>query len=280
MDTVAVIGVGAMGTALVRGLEAAGWQKLDLRLADARVERVGELGAAGHLAWTDPTIAAESARVVVVAVKPDVVADVLAELAPVLGPGHVIVSIAAGVRIATIEAHLPGVPVVRAMPNTPALVGAGITGYAAGSAASEDDVAAAAAVLSALGETVPVDEADLDAVTAVSGSGPAYVFLLTEALEEAARAEGLDPGAAAALARQTVVGAGSLLAADTAKPEELRRRVTSPGGTTEAALRSFEQDGFRRIVRSAVHAARTRSEELGAAAGAGEGAEASPMADG
>ena len=267
MDTVAVIGVGAMGTAIVRGLEAAGWSKLDLRLSDASADRVGDLGGAGHLAWTDPTIAAESARVVVLAVKPDVVPVVLADLAGVLGPGHVVVSIAAGVRLATIEAAIPGVPAVRAMPNTPALVGEGITGYAAGAAASPEDVAAAAAVLGAIGETVPVDEAELDAVTAVSGSGPAYVFLLTEALAEAARAEGLAPDAADRLARQTVIGAGALMAAEPTAPDELRRRVTSPNGTTEAALRSFEQDGFRRIVRSAVRAARRRSEELGAPGG-------------
>lgn len=270
MDTVAVIGVGAMGTAIVRGLEGGGWSKLDLRLSDASVDRVGELGAAGHLAWTDPTIAAESARVVVLAVKPDVVPSVLADLAGVVGPGHVVVSIAAGVRLGTIEAALPGVPVVRAMPNTPALVGAGITGYAAGSAASAEDVAAAAGVLAAIGEAVEVDEADLDAVTAVSGSGPAYVFLLTEALAEAARAEGLAPDAADRLARQTVIGAGALMGADDAAPEELRRRVTSPNGTTEAALRSFEQDGFRRIVRKAVNAARVRSEELGAGSDDGD----------
>jgi pyrroline-5-carboxylate reductase len=162
---------------------------------------------------------------------------------------------------------VPDVPAVRAMPNTPALVGEGITGYAAGAAASPEDVAAAAAVLGAIGETVAVEEAELDAVTAVSGSGPAYVFLLTEALAEAARAEGLEPDAADRLARQTVIGAGALMASEPTAPDELRRRVTSPNGTTEAALRSFEQDGFRRIVRSAVGAARRRSEELGAPAG-------------
>lgn len=264
MQTVAIIGVGAMGTAIARGLEAAGWSKLDLRLSDASVERVGELTEDGYLAWTDPTIAAESARVVVLAVKPGIVPEVLSALAPSVGPAHVVVSIAAGVRLVTLEGGLPGVPCVRAMPNTPALVGEGITGYAAGIATTDADVADAAAVLAAIGEAVQVEESDLDAVTAVSGSGPAYVFLLAEALAEAARAEGLEPEAAEKLARQTVVGAGALLGADPATAEELRRRVTSPNGTTEAAIKSFEQDGFRRIVRHAVHAARVRSEELGA----------------
>lgn len=263
MLTVAVIGVGSMGRAIVDGLLAAGWSKLDLRLAVRTAEQASELSADGFLAWTDPTIAAESARIVVVAVKPDDQPAAWAALAPAVGPSHVVVSVAAGLTLATIEAALPGVPVVRAMPNTPVLVGRGVTAWATGTTVSEGDAVDAGSVLAAIGESIRVDEDDLDAVTAVSGSGPAYVFLLTEALEEAALAEGLEPDAARLLARRTVEGAGALLAGDPASAADLRRRVASPGGTTEAALHSFEQAGFRRIVRDAVHAARTRSEEMG-----------------
>lgn len=263
MQTIAVLGVGAMGTAIVQGLENSGWGKLDLRLADTDGQRVTELVGDGYLAWTDPTLAAESARVVVLAVKPDVVADVLAAIAPVVGPGHVVVSIAAGVRLDRLEAALPGVPAVRAMPNTPALVGRAMTAYAAGVNVTDTDVADATAVLGAVGEVVAVAEADLDAVTAVSGSGPAYVFLLTEALAEAARSVGLAPEVAEQLARRTVIGAGALLEADAASPEELRRRVTSPNGTTEAAIHALELGGARRLIREAVEAATRRSVELG-----------------
>lgn len=263
MHTIAVIGVGAMGTAIVKGLEAAGWGRLDLRLADADGNRVRELAAEGHLAWTDPTLAAESAKVVVLAVKPADMPGLLATISPVVGPRHVVVSIAAGVRLATLEGALPGVPVVRAMPNTPALVGAAITAYAVGSQVAPDDADAAEAVLGAVGRVVRVEESALDAVTAVSGSGPAYVFLLVEALTEAGVAEGLPADVAQDLARQTVVGAGALLGADPTGAAELRRKVTSPKGTTEAAIHAFELGGFRRLVRDAVAAARRRSEELG-----------------
>ena len=262
--SIAVVGVGAMGTAIVQGLMEAGWEKLDLRLADASVERVEALLAEGHIAYSDPTIAAESAEVVLLAVKPQVMDAVLAELAPVVTPRHLIVSIAAGITTATIEAALGEVPVVRCMPNTPALVGKGMTGLAPGTHAGEAHLAQAEELLAAVGQTIVVEEEQLDAVTGVSGSGPAYVFLLAEALEEAAIAEGLAPEHARLLAEQTVAGAGALLGSSPMTAEELRRQVTSPNGTTEAALRSLENDAFRRVMRGAVRAATERSRELGA----------------
>jgi pyrroline-5-carboxylate reductase len=262
--SIAVIGVGAMGIAIVQGVKEAGWERLDLRLADASVERVEALLAEGHIAYTDPTIAAESAEVVLLAVKPQVMDGVLAELAPVITDRHLVVSIAAGITTATIEAALGDIPVVRCMPNTPALVGKGMTGLAPGTHATEAHLARAEELLAAVGQTVVVEEGQLDAVTGVSGSGPAYVFLLAEALEEAAIAEGLAPEHARLLAEQTVAGAGALLDSSPMTAEELRRQVTSPNGTTEAALRALENDGFRRVMRSAVRAATERSRELGA----------------
>lgn len=262
--SIAVIGVGAMGTAIVQGLMEAGWERLDLRLADASVERVEALLAEGHIAYTDPTIAAESAEVVLLAVKPQVMDGVLAELAPVITDRHLVVSIAAGITTTAIEAALGDIPVVRCMPNTPALVGKGMTGLAPGTHATEAHLARAEELLAAVGQTVVVEEAQLDAVTGVSGSGPAYVFLLAEALEEAAIAEGLAPEHARLLAEQTVAGAGALLDSSPMTAEELRRQVTSPNGTTEAALRALENDGFRRVMRGAVRAATERSRELGA----------------
>lgn len=262
--SIAILGVGAMGTAILQGLLEAGWQKLDLRLADASPERVEQLLAEGHIAYTDATIAAESAEVVILAVKPQVMDGLLSDIAPSITPRHLVVSIAAGITTTRLEAALGAVPVVRCMPNTPALVGEGMTGLAPGTHASETHLARAEELLASVGQTVVVREDQLDAVTGVSGSGPAYVFLLAEALEEAAIAEGIEPEVARLLAGQTVVGAGRLLGSSPMTAQELRAQVTSPNGTTEAALASLENSGFRRIMREAVRAATERSRELGA----------------
>ena len=190
--------------------------------------------------------------------------ELLGQIAPVISPEHLVVSIAAGVSTRTIEAGLAaGVPVVRCMPNTPALLGEGVTALAGGANASDEDLIRAEQVLGAVGRTVIVTEDEIDAVTGVSGSGPAYVFLLAEAMEEAAMAEGLQPSTARLLVGQTIKGAGDLLMASPKTPAELRQQVTSPNGTTEAALLSFENAGFRRIVRDAVAKATERSKELG-----------------
>lgn len=261
--SIAILGVGAMGTAILKGLMEAGWEKLDLRLADTFGERVEQLLADGHIAYSDPTIAAESAEVVILAVKPQVMDELLNEIAPVITPNHLVVSIAAGITTGHIEAALGAVPVVRCMPNTPALVGEGMTGLAPGAHASEAHTARAEELMASVGQTVVVREDQLDAVTGVSGSGPAYVFLLAEALEEAAIAEGFEPELARQLASQTVVGAGKLLGVSPMTATELRRQVTSPNGTTEAALASLENASFRRMMRDAVRAATERSRELG-----------------
>jgi pyrroline-5-carboxylate reductase len=205
--------------------------------------------------------------VAVLAVKPQAMGAALPQLAALGGSATLFLSIAAGTSIASLEAALgAGSRVVRAMPNTPAAVGRGMTALVGNDAAGEAGLALAEALMQAVGATVRLaDEADMDAVTAVSGSGPAYVFLLIEALAAAGEAEGLEPGLALGLARATVAGAGALAESSAAAPAELRVNVTSPGGTTAAALGVLmqETDGLPALMRRAVAAAAARSRELG-----------------
>jgi len=203
---------------------------------------------------------------IVLAIKPQVLkAD--SELLPALGKAKVLVlSIAAGIGTALLRSKLGSAPpLVRAMPNTPGAIGRGITALFAGSKLSAADRALAEALTASLGETLWLeDEASMDAVTALSGSGPAYVFLLAEAMAAAGRAEGLDPATADKLARATICGAGALLDADGRAASALRQEVTSPGGTTEAALRVLmTSDGLEALMRRAIAAATARSKELG-----------------
>lgn len=266
--SVAVLGVGAMGEALVRGLLSAGWHKNELTTAVRREIRVHDvetrLGVDAHL---DPKEAVAGKSVVVVAVKPRDVPGLLSQVEGSVNPDQVVLTLAAGVPIALFEKHLSGVPVVRAMPNTPSLVREGVTAMAGGTHANEDYLARARRVLEAVGSVEVMDESLLDAVTAVSGSGPAYIFLMAEALEEAGVREGLPRDIAEALVHRMVRGAGHLLTETPIKAAELRAQVTSPGGTTAAALHILEERGFRALVEDAVQAAAQRSRELGAAAG-------------
>lgn len=261
-----IIGVGAMGEALFRGLLGAGWEETQLSLCVRRPERAQELReATGCGVSLDPAEAAAGRDVVVVAVKPRDVPAVLEQLAGRLDEDQVVLSLAAGVRTDTYEAGLGPLPVVRAMPNTPALVRKGVTGLAAGKHATESHLTLANDVLGAVGSVRVMDEALLDAVTAVSGTGPAYVFLLAEALTEAAMREGLPRDVAERFVHETIRGAGHLLT-DTAKsPAQLRYEVTSPGGTTAAAMHVLEERGFRALVEDAVRAAALRATELGGA---------------
>ena len=201
---------------------------------------------------------------VLLAIKPQIMSTVLGELAGHVGPGQLVLSIAAGVTMASIEAQLGhGLAVVRCMPNTPALIGHGITGMAAGAHCSPRQRALAEEILSAAGEVVWLeDEHLMDAVRAVSGTGPAYYFLLTEALAAAARELGLPDATADRLAAITCFGAGAMVASSPDEAWELRRRVTSPGGTTEAAMAVLETGAFRELMSQAVRAARDRSREL------------------
>jgi pyrroline-5-carboxylate reductase len=209
-------------------------------------------------AWALP-----DADVAVVAVKPADVPGLLTSAADALGEQTLVLSIAAGVTIAELEELVPGRPVVRAMPNTPAVVRRGAAAIAGGTHADELHLALAESLLAAVGTVVRVPEHQLDAVTGLSGSGPAYVFLVAEALVEAGVLAGLARPTAAALVRQTIAGAGELLAAGPDGPEALRAAVTSPGGTTAAGLRALEAHGVRAAFIDAVVAATERSRELG-----------------
>lgn len=260
MTDLVVVGGGKMGEALVGGLVAAGGWSLDaITVVEPHGPRRDELARTfPGLTVTSEPVGAEAA---VVAVKPQHVVEVCAALGS-LGVARVL-SIAAGVRLATMEAALPaGTAVVRAMPNTPALVGAGAAAVAPGTAAGPDDLTWAESILGSVGTVVRVSEAQLDAVTGLSGSGPAYVFLVAEALIDAGVLQGLPRDVATELVVATLRGAGELLATGEA-PGELRAAVTSPGGTTAAGLRALESAAVRAAFADAVTAATQRSRELG-----------------
>jgi pyrroline-5-carboxylate reductase len=256
-----IVGGGQMGEALLGGLLAAGWQASDLAVVEPLASRRKQLAAAyPGVDVAEGPIGAESA---LIAVKPQQVISATADA--VAAGARRILSIAAGVTLASLEAATgPGTPVVRAMPNTPALVGTGAAAIAAGSAATDDDLAWAESILGAVGTVVRVPESSLDAVTGLSGSGPAYVFLVAEALMDAGVTAGLPRATAEALVRQTLLGAAQLLTQDGAAPAQLRANVTSPGGTTAAGLHELERHGVRAALIDAVMAATARSKELGA----------------
>jgi pyrroline-5-carboxylate reductase len=250
-----------MGEALVGGLLAAGWDAAVLAVVEPVAARRTELAKRfPGVAVADAPVSANGA---VIAVKPGDVAAATRGAAEA-GAARVL-SIAAGVTIARLEeAAGSGVAVVRAMPNTPALVGAGAAAIAAGRDAGEDDLAWAESILGAVGTVVRVPEHLLDAVTGLSGSGPAYVFLVAEALAEAGVLVGLPRPTAEALVRQTLLGSARLLAESGEAAETLRAGVTSPGGTTAAGLRELERHGVRAAILDAVTAATERSKQLGA----------------
>lgn len=263
-----VIGGGRMGTALVRGLVASGVvEPSAIRVVEASAERRQQL--ASEFPGVGVTADPGPAEGAVVAVKPHDAEAVCTAVAAAGVPR--VLSIAAGVTVARLEAACAAgspdpVAVIRAMPNTPAQVGAGVAALAAGAAATADDVAWAEVVLASVGTTVRVDEELLDAVTGLSGSGPAYVFLVVEALIAAGVAEGLDPGVAGELVIATVAGAAALLDASGAAGNDaadLREAVTSPGGTTAAGLAVLDASGVRDAIVNAVAAAAARSRELG-----------------
>ncbi len=266
---IAFIGGGNMARALIGGLVRRGIPADRIAVSDpsgeARAGLARDFGIGTH---TDNLAAATSADVWLLAVKPQAMRAVCTGLAPAAQThAPLIVSIAAGIATPQIDRWLGGgQAIVRCMPNTPALLGAGVTGLHANERVDAAQRALAESLLGAVGATVWIpDETRMDAVTAVSGSGPAYVFLLAEAMEAAGVAQGLTPDAARTLTLQTVLGAARMLAESGEPAEVLRRRVTSPGGTTQAALETLEAGGFRTLVGAAIAAATRRGKELSAA---------------
>lgn len=262
---IGMIGGGAMAEALIAGLVQSGSlpsscisvsEHKAIR-CDALMQRYGvqaQVGAESFLPRID---------VLILAVKPAAAATAMEETARLLKEGALVLSIVAGLTIAEIEAAYPAHPVVRAMPNTPLAVGAGMSAYACGTHAGDAEAATTETILGAVGRTVYVHEGDLDAVTGLSGSGPAYAFLVLEALIEGGVAAGLKRETAHILAAQTVLGAAQMALTGKTSPADLRAAVTSPAGTTAAGLRVMERAGVRSALMEAVLAATERSRELG-----------------
>ncbi|MCL2700373.1 MAG: pyrroline-5-carboxylate reductase [Phycisphaerae bacterium] len=259
-----VIGAGNMAEAIVRGVIRGGFLSADCIVASdlspARRDRLAELGVR---ATADNAVPASCGRVVV-ALKPQVIPAALPAVAEVVKPDATVVSIAAGITTAAIDRLLGGRGrIVRVMPNTPMMVGQGMSAACAGPRATRADLDWTGAVFATAGRCVVVDESAMDGVTAVSGSGPAYVFYLAEAMIAAGVAEGLDPATARTLAVQTCAGAAALLAVDDTPPQTLRANVTSPNGTTQRAIETLDHANAKTILVAAIRAAAARSRELG-----------------
>jgi len=262
---VAVLGGGVMGGTLVAALRTGGWPGDRVTVADQDAAKAEALAHEHDVLTAGNRDAVASADVVLLAVKPDVVPAALADLAPVLRDGALVVSVAAGVPLRVYEDALPaGTPVVRVMPNTPALIGRGASGIAPGRAAGAEHLALVERMLAATGLVERVAEKHLDAVTALSGSGPAYAFYVIDALAEAGVLLGLPRDLSSRLAVATVEGAAAMVAQTGDHPVVLRERVSSPGGTTVAGVAALDEHAVRAGLVAAVRAAAERSRELGA----------------
>ena len=262
---IAILGAGRLGESMLRGFLSSGWRSADeLVVTGRREEHLAELRQKYEVQAGRSNIEAlRGAGLVIIAVKPQDMEAVLEEIAGELQPDQTVLSVAAGVTTASIEAHLPpGSRVVRAMPNAPSLVHEGIAGICAGHDARGEDVALAADALGHLGAVGEVAEYDMDAVTAISGSGPAYFALLAEAMIDAGLLQGLSREISTQLVVQTMFGSALLLRDERMHPVELRENVTSPGGTTTRALQELERSGVRAAFLNAMTAATERSREL------------------
>ena len=265
--TIGFLGAGNMAEALIRGLLRGHADAKDIVASGPREERMAELAGRYAIATTtDNGSLVERSEIVVLSVKPQIMRKVLDQVAEKLRPDALVVSIAAGIPIAAIEQRLrPGTRVIRTMPNTPALVDAGATAISGGAHATADDLADAKRIFDAVGVTVILDESQLDAVTGLSGSGPAYIFLILEALSDAGVKVGLSRRTSTLLAAQTVLGSAKLLLETNEHPGKLKDMVTSPGGTAITGLHTLEHGGVRTTLMDAVEAATKRSHELGQA---------------
>lgn len=273
LPAVAILGAGSMGRAILAGLLANHVSvEGGIRVTNRSAEKAADFNNEPRVtAWVTSTNelanreAVAGARVIVLAVKPAQITELAAEIADALDPDAIVVSVAAGVTCASIEKALGDAgSVVRAMPNTPAAIRQGMTGLAAGSSASDADMRLVADVFATVGDVLVVDEDRIDALTTISGSGPAYVFYFIEQLEAAAVKLGFSADEAALLARSTFKGASNYAAASTNTPAELRRAVTSPNGTTERAIARFDEANIRHVVEEATAAALARARELAA----------------
>ena len=261
--TVAILGAGVMGETLLSGLLRAGRPVSDLVVGEKRAERAAELVERYGVTVLSNTEATDKADTIALVVKPQDMADVLAEIGPHVRQGQLVVSLAAGITTSYIESRVPtGVAVVRVMPNTPALVDEGMAAISRGSHCDEAHLVEAESLMASTGRVVRVPEKQQDAVTAISGSGPAYLFFVVEAMIEAGVHLGLPRATSAELVVQTVVGSAKLLRETGEHPTVLRERVTSPGGTTAAAIRELEDHKVRAAFLTAMEAARNRSRQL------------------
>ncbi len=263
MSQTAILGAGVMGETLLSGLVRAGRRVDALLVGEKRPDRARELEERYGVAVVSNADAARKADTIAVVVKPQDMAVLLEEIAPELRPGQLLVSLAAGITTAFIEARVPdGVAVVRVMPNTPALVDEGMAAIAPGSHCDDAHLAEAESLMASTGKVLRVPERQMDAVTAISGSGPAYIFFVVESMIEAGVHLGLPRATATDLVVQTVVGSATMLRETGTHPVVLREQVTSPGGTTAAALRELEVHKVRAAFLAAMEAARDRSRAL------------------
>jgi len=271
LPTIALLGAGSMGRAILAGLLSP-HVTVDggVRVTNRSAEQAASFNAEPRVqAWATSVNAdanreaVAGASIVLVAVKPAMVPDLLDEIAPALADGTIVVSVAAGVTTATMEAHLPaGVSAIRTMPNTPAKIGRGVTGIAAGSRATSAEIDLVASLFGTVGEVVIVNEDMIDKLGSISGSGPAYVFYFIEQFTKVALEQGFTPEQARTLVQGTFSGSVELLAASGEEPAELRRQVTSPKGTTERAIAVFDETDVHAMVVRATQAAIARSQEL------------------
>ncbi len=260
---VGVIGAGIMGEALISAIIKAGLSSSDITISDNRVERLDELKSKYGCVVSPTEDAISDSQNLLLVVKPQDMDDLLAKVGRSISNNQRVISFAAGKKTSGIENHLKeGVPVLRVMPNTPMSVGVGASAISKGKYATDDDVKAVQALLKASGETIVVDESLQDAVTATSGSGPAYFFKFVEAMIVGAQDLGLSEADARTLVVQTITGAAAMLNQEGADPGVLRQNVTSPNGTTYAALQVFEGGDLEGLVKRAMRAARDRSQEL------------------
>lgn len=265
----AFLGTGSMNGAILRGILGAGHDPKNITAtlrSDNRAAQLRELGINVLIGNEDPEAnkkATAAADIVFLGVKPVGITALCDEISSALNESTVVVSVAAAITLRTMQEHLPaGQPVVRSMPNTPLMVGAGVVGLSAGEAVSDQQIERVAELFSGSGDVHVIDESQQNALSAISGSGPAYGFYLAEAMANAGIAMGLDEKLATDLARATVAGAGKMLADPEANPAQMRRAVTSPKGTTEQAILTFDEQGIPAIIEAGAKAAATRAAAL------------------